>query len=224
MLSQGFAALDEIMCAQTARAARLELRGLFHRYGTRFTSETHRAGIRSDLCQCLCEHEANALGMHHTASAIRMLKAIGHELTRTFDEAFTVAPCAQIACFPGGGTFYQRHGDNLYQPMDPSTAPSGFNNWRAFTILMYLNPAWTPDDGGCLRIYGECGGVPPLTPLPQDTLSAKSSFVDLEPLAGRVVVFNSLLHHEVMPVMGIRCALTIWIWKEDANREKFGRS
>ena len=27
--------------------------------------------------------------------------------------------------------------------------------------------------------------------------------------------------YEVLPVDGLRCALTLWVWKEDANGEKF---
>ena len=223
--TQGFAVLDGILSPEQAQATRLEYRTLFSRYGKVLESDTHRAGIRSDYVQTACEHEAQAVGLPAIAFAIAKLKGFGHELARMFDEPLTVAPAAQLALFAGNGTCYKRHGDNLYQPeRAPDTSPSGFDNWRAFTLLMYFNGGWVPEDGGCLRIYGSSGGVAPLTPLPVETLRETTAYEDVEPRAGRVVVFNSLLHHEVLPVDGLRLAMTIWLWKEDGNLEKFNRS
>ena len=65
---------------------------------------------------------------------------------------------------------------------------------------------WQPSDGGCLRIF--------------DGQSA----TDIEPLPGRLVVFNSALKHEVRPVWHHRYALTLWIWREDGDEEKLSMS
>ena len=223
LATRGVAILDGLLSPQEAQATRLEYRTLFSRYGRREPSDTHHANIRSDYTQAACEHEARALGLPAISTTISKLKGFGHELAKMFDEPLTIAPAAQLALFPGNGTHYKRHGDNLYDPDKAFTAPSGFNNWRAFTILTYFNGGWVPEDGGSLRIYGSSGGVAPLTPLPVETLH-ETAFEDVEPRAGRVVVFNSLLHHEVLPVDGLRLAMTIWLWKEDANEEKFRRS
>lgn len=226
--ARGFAIIDNVIPQDEAQASRLEFRTLFSKFGKADDSDTHEAGIRSDLCQKLGEHEARALGLPALSRAIRTLKAIGHELAEAFfhgdDGALTVAPSVQLAIFPGRGTSYQRHGDNLYDPSQPSSvvAPNGFHNWRVFTVILYVNRGWVVEDGGCLRIYGRCSATQ--RPLPTSTLREEASYVDVEPLAGRVVCFNSLLHHEVRPVDGLRCALTLWVWKEDGNTEKCDRS
>ena len=61
--------------------------------------------------------------------------------------------------------------------------------------------------------------------MPHDTSRGRVALVlDVEPLAGRVVAFNSLLHHEVLPVAELRCAITLWFWIQDGNLEKSRRS
>ena len=42
--------------------------------------------------------------------------------------------------------------------------------------------------------------------------------------AGRLVAFHSLLQHEVLPTAKPRFALTLWVWHEDGNADKFGVS
>lgn len=110
----------------------------------------------------------------------------------------------------------------MYMPEEAANAPSGFSNWRAYTIILYLNDTWQPADGGCLRMYDGGGVAPPPVTRPHDTvprsaLWAEQRHTDIEPLSGRVVAFNSLLHHEVMPAYRPRFACTLWIWKEDTR-------
>ena len=86
----------------------------------------------------------------------------------------------QAAHYPGGGARYVRHRD----------APEKQNR-RRVTAIVYLNPGWTPADGGQLRI-GEH---------------------DLEPIAGRLVVFLSeRVEHEVLPAHAPRYAVTAWCY------------
>jgi SM-20-related protein len=88
----------------------------------------------------------------------------------------------QVACYPGGGARYVRHLDAL---------PGSRN--RIFTAIVYLNPGWTPEDGGRLRAW--CG----------------EEAVDIDPLAGRLVMFRSdALPHEVLPAWAPRYTLTAW--------------
>jgi Rps23 Pro-64 3,4-dihydroxylase Tpa1-like proline 4-hydroxylase len=50
-------------------------------------------------------------------------------------------PASQMTCYPGGGSRYTRHCDNAN------------GNGRKLTALLYLNPGWKVQDGGCLRVY-----------------------------------------------------------------------
>ena len=47
---------------------------------------------------------------------------------------------------------------------------------------------------------------------------------DIEPYAGRVLLFDSLLQHEVMPSFRDRYAITLWTWREDGDQDKVGFS
>ncbi len=88
----------------------------------------------------------------------------------------------QLARFEAGGR-YVRHRDALV----------GQNN-RRVTAIAYLNPAWTPKDGGQLRLYAE-------------------PTIDIAPELGRLVVFMSeRIEHEVLPSLATRFAATAWYY------------
>lgn len=88
----------------------------------------------------------------------------------------------QLACYPGGGAHYARHVDAL--PGDPN---------RLLTALVYLNPGWRPTDGGQLRVWEPQGCR------------------EIDPLAGRLVVFRSdALPHAVLPAHARRWAVAAW--------------
>lgn len=87
----------------------------------------------------------------------------------------------QLAHYPGTGAGYQRHRD----------AFPGDDN-RRLTAIVYLNPTWTPADGGTLSVFTD----PP---------------VQLEPRLDTYAVFRSdVVEHEVMPSFADRYALTAW--------------
>lgn len=93
---------------------------------------------------------------------------------------------AQLALYPGAGTRYQRHRDAFVR-----------HPGRLLTAILYLNPAWTPADGGALAVFEPSG----------------EGLVErlVEPLLGRLVVFLSdRVEHEVRPVHAPRLALTAW--------------
>lgn len=79
------------------------------------------------------------------------------------------------------GSFYQRHVDK-------------FNNddRRKFSMVFYLNEAWTEGDGGELMIYGD-------------------HEEKIQPLPGKVVFFDSSLEHEVLVSNHQRMSLTGWM-------------
>ena len=230
--SRGFAVLDDVITKSEALGVRGCLKILFNRFGSNRT-ETHNYGIRSDAMLSVNEHAARVLGLGALASAIELLKAFGHELAAAFDDSLTVAPNVQVACFATPGSKYGRHGDNIYDPNGEGGAKvgrNGFTNWRAFTILLYCNAEWEPSHGGCLRIHDGGGvGPPPVKrifdPVTARELRAANAWTDVEPLAGRVVLFNSIIHHEVLESWSPRFAVTLWVWREDDEGEiKFGTS
>jgi SM-20-related protein len=88
----------------------------------------------------------------------------------------------QLARYPGGGERYARHRDAFAGPRS-----------RLATAIYYLNPGWTPADGGQLRVHAPGGSV------------------DVEPLLDRLVLFLSThLEHEVLPAHAPRLAVTAW--------------
>jgi len=81
------------------------------------------------------------------------------------------------------GAHYDRHFD----------AFPGDDN-RRLTAIVYLNPGWTPEHGGALRLFA---------PEP----------IDVEPIADRLVVFLSeRLEHEVLTSHADRYAATAWFY------------
>ena len=88
----------------------------------------------------------------------------------------------QLAIFDAAGGGYVAHRDAL----------AGDSARRA-TAILYLNTAWLPEHGGCLRVH------------------APSGCRDIEPLGGRMVVFRSdCLRHQVLPSYAPRHAATAW--------------
>jgi SM-20-related protein len=100
---------------------------------------------------------------------------------------------ATYVIYPVGG-FYKRHIDSL-EGIDP-----GGSGRRSISFICYLpdpEPAWTPDDGGQLRVFSS--DVP------------GSDFVDLLPESGSLVLFDSKsVWHEVMPTQRERACLVGW--------------
>ena len=87
---------------------------------------------------------------------------------------------SHLAIYKAGG-FYKRHSDRHQ-----------ISSSRRISLVLYLNETWQELDGVKLRIY----------------LSDES--VDIEPLAGRMVVFMSELEHEVLTTSVNRYSITGW--------------
>lgn len=84
------------------------------------------------------------------------------------------------------GTFYRRHLDVF------AKAPS-----RKISVITYLNEGWVTGDGGELRIYLNGASL--------------EEFLDVEPQAGTVVVFESeRFYHEVLDSETSRNSITGW--------------
>lgn len=94
-----------------------------------------------------------------------------------------------LACYPPGG-HYRRHLDRFRD-----------DDGRVVSTVFYLNPDWTTDDGGTLRLW----------PQAQDLQYTQ----DIAPRGGRLVLFLSdRIWHEVLPARRPRWSLTGWLRRD----------
>ena len=158
-----------------------------------------------------CRLEAKARAPMRKFSALRELVA---SCDRLVDEMKKAAPSmagifersdAMLANYPGGGSRFARHIDN--------TTGDG----RRVTLLVYLNPGWTVDKGGALRLTPPAAGTAPAAATPEG--------VDVYPQCGRLVLFHSAsMPHEVLPTFGDRHAITIWYYDKEERAAALARA
>jgi len=145
---------------------------------------------------------------------VALIKALVPAVSDAFPEASLSATMAsnKLAVCTGKGSSYDKHYDN-----------SGYDDLRKLTVLLYMNPAWQPDLGGCFRIYKRepkgGGDVPP--PVVNGVAGGRVGddvCYDVEPRADRLLVFwSDRLVHSVQPSQAPkgdvdhRWALTVWI-------------
>lgn len=144
--------------------------------------------------------QAKAAGLHsHTCSLIRQFAALPAIVERHGWPRKLIAPAMlQLGYYPGGtGARYRPHLDRWANEV---------NNRRELTFLVYLNVGWDAAAvGGQLRLHPESGSTAPI--------------VDVAPIAGRVVVFQSgrQMHEVCESAKGYdRLALTLWVEYEDS--------
>ncbi|CAB9496576.1 P4Hc [Seminavis robusta] len=102
------------------------------------------------------------------------------------------------AYYPTGG-FYRRHRDAI---------SGSASVLRTFSLLLYLNQDWTPEDAGNLRMHMDSGG---------DELPAgeEPNFLDVAPEGGTLVLFDSAkIPHEVLDTNSERLAIVGWYNRE----------
>jgi SM-20-related protein len=87
-----------------------------------------------------------------------------------------------LAHYPSGA-FYKKHRDAFKS-----------DDARRISVILYLNLNWKKEQGGELKIYSENG---------TDT--------SLQPIAGRIVIFESQLEHEVLESKADRFSITGWL-------------
>merc|ERR1712157_600898 len=85
----------------------------------------------------------------------------------------------QLAWYLPGGTGYIQHTDA--KPDDGS-----FEGQRRITVIVYCNSNWEAEHGGQLRLWPPCSG---------------GDLIDVEPIAGRLLIFLSgCIPHAVLPM------------------------
>mmetsp|Transcript_2394 Transcript_2394/g.3632 ORF Transcript_2394/g.3632 Transcript_2394/m.3632 type:complete len:320 (+) Transcript_2394:86-1045(+) len=99
-----------------------------------------------------------------------------------------------FAFYPTGG-FYRRHRDAI---------PGSASVLRSYSLLLYLNEGWTPEQAGQLRMHMDSGGD--FLPEGEDP-----NFIDVEPRGGTLVLFKSdMVPHEVLDTNAERLAVVGW--------------
>lgn len=86
------------------------------------------------------------------------------------------------AYYPSG-TFYKKHRDSFKS-----------DDARKITVLLYLNDNWKKGHGGELLLYTDTNDI-----------------LKIEPLGGRLLVFESDMEHEVLMSHADRYSITGWI-------------
>lgn len=106
------------------------------------------------------------------------------EIRENFNRSFFlgIAKSEHHIAFYPKGTRYEKHVDTFKNSDD-----------RVVSTVLYLNQNWLPGHGGELCLYPS--GQP---------------FQKIEPLAGRLVLFESVLPHEVLVCEASRYSITGW--------------
>ena len=163
-------------------------------------AKSERASIRSDLMKWIPAEDEGLLPLQlrrclHVLDEL-ILGLQGCSLLRgLLSERDLRRWEIQATCYPGGGASYSRHIDNQ--------TGSGA---RVLTAIMYLNPGWTVEHGGALRVY-------PKQPDGSMGFGGESwRGYDVEPRHNRLVVFwsDNRVPHEVMPAHAERFAISVW--------------
>ena len=127
----------------------------------------------------------------------------------------------QLAVYGARGDYYRPHRDGHAPRLS-----EGPLTWlrlrsvrhRVLTGILYLSDnapdsprPWHEDDGGCLRLYLSGPGDGPGGGGDGTGGRAEPAFVDIPPVGGRLVVFDSqTVLHEVLPSFRERAAITVW--------------
>ena len=136
----------------------------------------------------------------HTCALLRQLGALPHLIERHgWPRPLMLPGMVQLGYYPGGsGARYRPHLDRWANEV---------NNRRELTILVYVNVGWDARKmGGWLRLH-------------PDANKPGDDCVDVEPLAGRVIIFESgkCMHEVCESTLGHdRLALTLWVEYEEA--------
>jgi SM-20-related protein len=187
LADKGWSTIPGFLSAASIYALAAEARSLwqdkaFHPASVgRGYGEQRRTETRSDHVLWLDDETASVAQIDYLSHMEAMRLQIESEL---FLGLVTLE--AHLALFPVGA-FYRRHKDALVGAQT-----------RVLSAVLYLNDAWTTDDGGALRLYQSSNG---------GELSH-----DIAPIGGMLVLFLSdELEHEVLPASRERISISGWM-------------
>ncbi|KAI9480546.1 MAG: hypothetical protein EXX96DRAFT_184681 [Benjaminiella poitrasii] len=102
----------------------------------------------------------------------------------------------QLAYFHPNGAHYERHRD-AFPIDDPQDTDQ-----RRVTVVVYLNPGWTPGDGGEVKIFGR----------PDEHGLLEVSDRTVRPLLGKtLILLSGVIDYEILAAKKPRYALTAWM-------------
>ena len=184
----GVAVWDDALDTATGLTIRIDVLALHNRGRFRLAgvgrTRTVRPEIRSDEVCWLLPEEADDGGAFGNSPGLGMLRDlltnVGAFMSK--DVFVRLGSLEMFASHYPAGAFYAPHVDRF-----------AGSNERILTFVYFLNPGWTKEHGGELRIFGDA---------PQT----------IEPRQGRLVLFHTPeLLHEVLKTSHCRFALTGWL-------------
>lgn len=215
--TDGFAIMDDFLDPQLLKSARADMEALSGQleFNAQSLSELRR---RDDSVTHVSAEDLLKMGFVHLARVLQKLRAVPGLLQALVEDTLFVPKKVMLASYCGSGARHQSHRDNY-----PMKGDQG-DNGRVLTALLYMNPEWTANMGGQLRLQLN---VPLERTIdmkqfdPWHTTESKADFgdavehIDVDPLGGRLVVFKSReIVHSVLPLSetaGNRMALTLWV-------------
>jgi SM-20-related protein len=188
LAATGYVIVPDFLRRETGEALVSEIATLWHD-GTYRAAAVGRGGgkqiraeIRSDHVRWLEPTDLTAAQQGYWNQMEELRVVLNREL---FLGLFDLE--AHLACFPAGA-HYKAHLDRHRE-----------SEARLVSAVVYLNPDWTADDGGELRIYTD-----------RET-GVNGPHLDVVPGFGKLVLFLSAdFWHEVLPSRRERHSLTGW--------------
>jgi SM-20-related protein len=149
------------------------------------------AGVRGDWLVWLDPGRTLPAPLETLAAEVEMFRKHFCEATRSsVMRNFEL----QAGWYPGQGEVFARHLDEA-----PSRTRGPHTGGRWYTAIVYLNPDWTPDHGGCLHLWDDAG-----------------TRHTVEPRLGAWVCFESQrIAHEVAACHAPRWAVTAWLRQDE---------
>lgn len=205
-LGVGITVMDGVIPADIATSALKELATLEAEGQLRVSKDACNVGARSIWLHCETTEERKAIPQSLGKICDRLL-GLPSALMKTVVEhvadsseglaapTLRVHPHIMAATYRTGAE-YHVHKDSY----------NGTDNQRMVTILLYLSDGWEDGDGGELRVFGT-------RTTPSGKMEAdECRFVDIAPLAGRLVLLRSReVWHAVRTPREQRWALTLWV-------------
>lgn len=187
---QGYCYIDDFHGEDLARSILGEVKTLHQRQkfadgelvSSNGNGSTLNKKIRDDKITWVDGKEENCETISYHMNVVNLLIRKCNELIDEYEIEHRTK--AMVACYPGQGSGYKRHVDNPSQ------------DGRCITTLYYLNPEWTEEKGGILKLYPGGG----------------EQAVRILPILDRLLLFWSDRRnpHEVEPSHDVRYAITLW--------------
>ena len=209
----GFLVLDGALSEEEASAARAELSHMDSQ--GQFKRVESQSSVRHDRIGWVGIDRLALISMPALGLVARLLRALPAEVEAQLGQhdrswRLRVPTRLQAAVYDGSRerpSHYHRHYDASHD------IPMGRRNPRRLTCILYLNSGWdAARDGGALRVYH---------PKRAGEAAADERHVDVAPVAGRLVLFDSRrVEHEVRQAYAPRWALTLWAGVEVGDDER----